>query len=755
MTKYIDHIAESSKAQQALDFWRTTLEGGSIACVTPKASVLQLSSSDENQSVSLELDPYTLRQLSQLESNGICSRKCFFESLWALVLSHHAGTQDVVFAVAERDRSFEGYATCVGGLDQIYPMRVRLSEEQSFISLTNHVEAYHDKASPHGHLGHSSILETSKLPSAESLLRYSCTLAYPSIAGAITSFPLIMFINDYDPIKLTLFHSRDIDAEDAELILQHYVNAIRDTLHKSSIQDLTIKDIDLGSEAERRSIIDGASPTKAPQVDGQSHIATWFEAQVESHPSEPAIQFEYDDVVTFDELNRLSNRIARAIQISKQTFVPLCMDRSVDLIACLFAILKSGAAYVILDPEGASQRNLRIVEDCEAPFVLTNRRYASNFKQSCIVEDLEGIRERNHNPLDHSNLQRDLHPDDPCYVIYTSGSTGAPKGVVLTHRAATSGISYLSLNGRRRWFLFYNPIFSAAQRTMIATLVRGCCLLLASKESLTTSLAKTIDGMKADALGITPSALSLLSPADVPTLKQITLVGEQVSPTVLGTWCDHVELRNTFGLSECTQLNFGSRLHALGDPRVVGRPSDTTSAFILRPGSMDLAPLETAGELCLAGPQLGLGYLKKPEQTAKAFVVNPFGPGKLYRTGDGARQHRNGDIEIIGRLDFQIKINGQRAEPTEIDEALLKHPNVQACATVAAIMGETKALMTAIVSDREGEFSELVVDLRRHVEKLLPSYMIPSYWLPQAQLSRNANGKIDVRHLSPCFSLSV
>ncbi len=744
MTRYIEHIEPKSKSEQAQEFWRKTLKGANVTRVASKASTLHVSNFNEVKSNSLQLESATLQQLSQLERSGTCSRKCFFESLWALVLSHHAGTQDVVFAVAERDRSFDGYATCVGGFDQIYPLRAHINEEQSFADLAKSVNAYHNKASLHAHLGHKSILATSGLPVAESLFNYSSTMAYPSMAGTVTKFPLIMFVNDYNPIKLTLFYTPDTNVENAQLVLEHYANAIGDTLEKSFTQELAIQQIDLSSDAERKSILDGAVPTKRLESKSPSHIVTWFETQVNSGPFEPAVQYESDKAVTFAELNSLANRIARGLQISKQTLIPVCMDRSVDFIACLFAILKSGAAYIVLDPESAPQRNTHIVEDCEAPFVLTNRHYAANFKQSRVVEDLEGVRESKSVGQDDSNLQCDLNPDDPCYVIYTSGSTGVPKGVVLTHRAATSGMSFFSLNERRRWLLFYNPIFSAAQRTMIAALVRGGCLLLASKKSLTTSLAKIIDSTKADSLGITPSALSLLSPSDVPTLKQITLVGESVGPSILEKWCNYVELRNTFGLSECTQLNFGRRLYPDSNPRVVGRPSDTTSAFVLRPGCIDLAPLGTTGELCLAGPQLGREYLKKPEQTGKVFVQNPFGPGRLYRTGDGARQHRDGAIEIVGRLDFQIKINGQRVEPNEINEALLKHPNLKACATVAATMRDSKSLVVAIVPDNKGEFRELVADLRRHVETLLPSYMVPSYWLPQDELPTNANGKIDV-----------
>ena len=741
LPNYVDHMEGDFKRDQANQFWRRTLAAASMTCIGSPVQRSQLAVTGEHRVVSLTLKPDALSPVSVNDSNGKHPRKSLFEALWALVLYRHTAKQDVLFAAAERDRSFEGYATGIGVLEQSYPLRVRISEELSFMTLQESVNDYHDKASPHGHFGLSRILETSLLPQAESFLKYCHKLASPSLAGSFTDFPLIMYVNDHEFVKLTVFHTKAIDDLYAECILQQYANAIRFTLARISKLDFDVGSVELSSEAEQKQILVLANSVKSVEPDTQLHLAKMFEERVDSNPSALAIQFEADNPLNFQELNVLVDHLVLVSNIKRHTFVPVCIDRSVNLIACLLAILKSGAAYVILDPDGAMDRNAHIVKDCGAELVITNRQYATNFKQARVIEDLKDACIEDASTCE---AVQDLSPDDPCYIIYTSGSTGAPKGVVLTHKAASNGITHFSLNGRRRWLLFYNPIFSAAQRTMMATLIKGGCLLLASKKSLTTSLASTINDMEADALGITPSALSLLSPTEVPTLQQITLVGETVSPSILSTWSERVELRNTFGLSECTQLNFGRKLDKNSDPRVVGRPTDTTSAYILKPGTIDLAPFATTGELCLAGPQLGNSYLNKADQTAEKFIKNPFGSGKLYRTGDAARQHSNGAIEICGRLDFQIKIAGQRIEPSEIDVALLKHPSIQACATIAATLNEAKSLVAAVVSKDQRSFSALVVDLRRHIQKLLPAYMIPSYWLPLARLPTNANGKIDV-----------
>lgn len=749
MLAYVDHVAAKT-IDQTMDFWHKKFEGATITRPTVYQSAPISGATKDRDTVSLQLGRHTLQHLAILSANGDFSRKTFFESLWAVVLHSHGSSNDIVFAVSERDRSFGGRGTCVGNLDQVYPIRIIVDDEQLLSDVAKSVEFFHTEASPFGYPGFDSIRKRSGLQSsAGSMLRYSDTVCPQAFEVLAFDLPLIVHVADRGAVTITLSYNAELERCEVQLLLQHYVNALENTLEKNILQPSRVADIELTSETERKSLIERATSPKALPATEVTDICTLFEAQVRATPTKPAVQFEQDKCLSFDEFNKLSNRIARALRLRPRTFVPVCMDRSVIFLACLFAIIKSGAAYVVVDPAGASQRNSAIVDNCSAEVVLTSREYASAFNRACVIDDLACIGDTDSTSFHAANLGLEIDPKDPCYVVYTSGSTGTPKGVVLTHRAATSGITHFSLNGRARWLLFYNPIFSAAQRTMIATLVKGGCLLLASKNTLSTSLEQTINEMHVDALGITPSALALLDPSSVPTLEQVTLVGELVNQDVLNKWYDQVELRNSFGLSECTQLNFGTRLKSGSNCRIVGRPNDTTSAFVLKQGgSLELAPTAVVGELCLAGPQLATGYLHNPEQTANVFVDNPFGPGKLYRTGDAVRQHHNGDIEVVGRLDFQIKINGQRTEPSEIDEALLKHPAIHSCATAAAQLGEHKTLVCALVrSEKQMGLKALVTELRAFLDARLPSYMIPSYWLPVKDLPINANGKTDVRSL--------
>lgn len=477
-------------------------------------------------------------------------------------------------------------------------------------------------------------------------------------------------------------------------------------------------------------------------------ITALFENQARLHPFNAAVQFENETAFTFASLKYTSERIAAALTVRQGSVVPIFMDQSVNMVASILGVLKSGAAYLILDPASPMERNRFIIAEVTAKTVIMSRKYADLLPSATIVEDL--LQEFDSSNTDKSSgyVQKRIDPASPAYVIYTSGSTGRPKGVFISHAAASHGISHFSLGGKSRWLLFFNPIFSAAQRTILATICKGACLCLSSRTRLATSLNEVIKNMNIDALGLTPSILATLSPEQMsPCLKQITAVGEPVGKGLLDVWTEKVEFRVSYGLSECAQLNFSRRIHKGDNPRIVGRPTDTTKAFVLLPDSTELAGIGKAGELCLTGPQLADGYLQRPAETAKSFIVNPFGPGRMYRTGDLVMQHSEDSFEILGRIDYQIKLYGQRLEPGEIVTVLQQHLGVTAAALIAASVSGNKALVAAVVPDPNCEWGQLVGGLRDMARRMLPPYMVPSYWLDFEKLPLNANGKVDINKI--------
>lgn len=339
-------------------------------------------------------------------------------------------------------------------------------------------------------------------------------------------------------------------------------------------------------------------------------------------------------------------------------------------------------------------------------------------------------------------------------MIYL-GSTGIPKGALLSHRAASHGIKHFDLNGHRRWLLFYNPIFSAAQRTILATLAKGACLCLADRSRLATALPEVLTNLQIDALGITPSALSLLSPDGVPRcLKQVTTVGEPLSQSLANLWADKVKLRVSYGLSECAQLNFSRQLQSGDDPRNPGQPMDTTATTICEPGTTRQLPVGEAGELCLSGPQVANGYHNRPKETTATFVKNPSGSGIIVRTGDLAVRLPDNTINILGRIDHQIKVHGQRVEPEEVASKLSIEDGVAEIVCFGARIKDKMSLVAALIPGPETKWSALVKGLRDQAQRLFPPYMVPSYWLQCQDFPLSHNGKVDVRAIQNIAELA-
>ncbi|KAF7181185.1 hypothetical protein CNMCM7691_000314 [Aspergillus felis] len=471
-------------------------------------------------------------------------------------------------------------------------------------------------------------------------------------------------------------------------------------------------------------------------------VTDYIRYQVESNPDAPAVQCEQEPPYSYAELWHLVEHIAAAGQFRSGRIIPLCMDPSVEFVATVLAILWSGSAYVILDPEGSAERNRIIAADCGTDPVVVHEKYASLFDHAITIESIRST--QTYGQLDSPSIT----PSDLAYLIYTSGSTGTPKGVLLSHRAVSHGIDQFQLNGRNRWLLFYNPIFSAAQRTILATLSKGACLCLARRDRLATALPEVLNNLQIDALGITPSALALLSPDETPScLQQIATVGEPLSQSLVNKWADKVHLRVSYGLSECAQLNFSRQLQPGDNPRNPGLPSDTTTAVVLEPGTANRLPVNEPGELCLYGPQVANGYHHRQKETQAAFVKAPEdAPGTMmFRTGDLAIQREDGTFEILGRIDHQVKIHGQRVEPEEVAAKLATVTGVASLVCVGCYINERMSLVAAVIPSPETDWATLVQDLRNHARQSFPPYMVPSYWLSCAEFPVNQNGKVDFR----------
>lgn len=610
----------------AIEYWRELLSGIETAPISSLPNVWI----SERSETCLPIEDRTLASVHNFAKKFGVTVRGLVHAAWAVTLSYHvqAGNNKVLFAVVGRDQTVAGHETLVGAVDQTYPLKLTIPREISILEWIHEVEMADLDASANAFLGYKEILMLA--PSI-----------YPQVnvvlvedSGAVeeqehVEVPLTLIVNVSATPSVTMIYNSTIAASTIQVLLQHFLACLSQIVINHAV---TANEVDLITPLERQLLLKHGESTTKP-LTGLIH--TLFEQQVERTPDANAVQFELESTLTYSQLNSLANQVARQLDCGRRNIIPVCMSRSANLIVALLAVLKTGAAYAILDPETPVERQSFVVSDVGAPFVLVDEHTKRDFPYYCSVDDLI----RNAEGRDNTNLMVDQQSSDVAYVIYTSGSTGKPKGVVLEHSAAYAGLAAFPYISNLRQLLFHNPVFSAAQRSIFSTLKQGGCLCLASKTNLTENIEQTINRMAVNVIDVTPSMASLITPGSVPCLRRMTVAGESINPVLLPSWMERLELLNAYGLSEVTQINWRNVMRKGQNPQNIGRPTDTTTSYVLLPGTTRLAPLLVPGELCLGGHQLARHYLNRPEKTLESFIQNPFGNGRLYRTGDMVVAH--------------------------------------------------------------------------------------------------------------------
>ena len=728
---YVRHI-DNLDHQKALSYWRQKMSG----VVTSLTYGIPRGREGKRRTYTRCLNPQLVQDISQFCDAYYVPVREFFYATWALIHYRHTAATDgiVVFAVCGRDTTIPDFNSYVGLTEQLYPMKLQIQTDLSAVDWITQVSEIDREAASNAFVGYEQIAREILPLEVQVQLLLGDGLEIVEDGIDSTRLPLVLTF-DYKNCSMTMTYNSETD-EDANLIIliDHLI-----TVMKSIVADprTSVGQIETVSKDERELLAAWSEPL-TDLVPGLVHKLVELQADVT--PEKEAINFEGLKSMTYHELNKLSNQVARQLPFKRGDNVPVCMDRTPNLIVALLAILKTGAAYVVLDPESPSDRRDFIVSDVEAPLVLTDETSEDQFANSWAIERLVDSASQ----FEGTNLLIRQDSSDVVYIVYTSGSTGRPKGVILEHAAAFTGLDAFPCLPDLRQLLFHNPVFSAAQRSIWSTLKQGGCLCLARKEHLNSQITEMINRMRVNVIDVTPSTASLINPKGVPTLKRMTVAGELINPALLPIWMDRLELLNAYGLSEVTQINWRHHLLREQNPQNIGRPVDSTRSYVLLPGTMRQTSVLEPGELCLGGHQLAKGYLNRPEKTEHSFIQNPFGPGRLYRTGDMVVVHPDGSIEMIGRIDFQIKINGQRVEPGEINYYIQKHANVFDSCTISTTIAGKKSLVAVVVPMNQQNWSSLCRKLQLLLRQQLPSYMVPSYWLSVPELPININGKVDI-----------
>ncbi len=500
-----------------------------------------------------------------------------------------------------------------------------------------------------------------------------------------------------------------------------------------------IRDIEILSFEEKNKLLNVFNGTYS-DYERDKCIHELFEDQVKRTPDKTAL-VAVDKTLTYKELNEEANRIAHSLiekGIGKGDIVGLMLPRKSYLLSALLGILKTGAAYLPIDSELPRERIEYMCKDADAVLVVSDMNIDSLLQSENVCDPC----------IEMTN-------NSVCYCIYTSGSTGQPKGVMAMHRNVVNYISKNEYNIAGKIITDdFEAIVSISTCSFdifvtetVLSLVNGLRTVLADEQECRNQYAlnKLLTREKGEFLQTTPTKFKVLTadPAQrgfLKNLKAILLGGEAMEEAYLREIrkLTDAKIYNIYGATEVPIWSMFADTDTFTDAVTIGGPIANTQIHIVDK-YMKLVPIGVTGELCIAGDSVSAGYLNRPELTAEKFIDNPFGEGKLYRTGDNAYRREDGNIVFVGRSDFQVKIRGLRIELGEIESAISGTEGINQSVVVVRKDNEDRQIICAFYTGEEKSAKEL----RRQIGEKLPKYMIPHIFTHLEKMPLTASGKVN------------
>ena len=795
-----------SVLSRQLEYWRSALAGLPAELVLPTDRPRPMTAGHEAGVVEFAVPAQVHGKLAALARAQEVTAFMVLQAAIAVLLSRLGAGTDIPIGAAIAGRTDAALDDLVGFFVNTLVLRTDLSGAPSFTEVLSRARATSLAAFAHQDLPFERLVED--LAPARSMARhplFQVMLTLANNSRAVVDLPGLD-AQVIDASRMTarfdlsftigersepdgspgglhglLIYARDLfDADTAESIATRFVRVLTELVRDPAAR---VDRIDVLDDVERRRITVEWNDTARPVP--SALLPELLERQAAATPEASAV-IGRDGRLSYAELNAHADRLARLLVARgarPESLVAVVMDSGVQLVAALLAVLKSGAAYLPIDPGYPAERIAYMITDARPLLVLTQREIRRVLDAASAGDRIGALAAADVIAVDDERIVADLEapgeadfgasgrrsvllPAHPAYVIYTSGSTGRPKGVVISHEAlsnylARCAVAYPELSGST--LLHASISFDAGVTCLYGALTTGGTVFVGALDEHVDEL---LDGASLSFLKATPSHLAYMDGLGggefVPT-GRLMVGGEAAQAGALRTWrAAHpgVVLVNHYGPTEttvgCTDFVFDAEPAASG-VAPIGRPMWNTRVYVLDDGLLPV-PAGVSGELYVAGAQLARGYLSRAALSAERFVADPFGPagGRMYRTGDVVRWRRDGALEYVGRADDQVKIRGYRVELGEIEAALAGHPSVARSVAVARAdaAGDQGLIIGYVVAapggaDR-GEGAGIdIAELRAHVRSLLPDYMVPAAIMVLPELPRTVNGKLDRKALPP------
>ena len=697
--------------------------------------------------------------------------------VYYIILSKYSRQNDLVVGTPIIGRSKQEFNNIVGMFVNTLALRNNINNNLNFKEFLNNVKTNFIKAMQYQDYPFNELVnalnikrDTSRNPLFDVMFIYQNNGDTPINFDGIKSnyftpdiniskFDLSLEITpSEDLFNLVFEYSTSLFSDGyIQRFCNHYITILENILVDSNIK---ISDISMLSTQEEKQILCDFNNTKSVYPKKPLHVI--FEEQVIKTPDNIAVVFE-DNKLTYKELNEKANQLAHFLRengISREDIVCILLDKSLEMIISILAILKAGGAFLPIDVYYPKDRINYMINDSGAKMILTDKQHISKSNSQiptiCIeLENASIYNNRYSENLDNINEYHDLG-----YIMYTSGSTGNAKGVMIEQQSIVrlvKNTNYIKFEKHERILQTGSIVFDACTFEIWGALLNGFELYIIKKEDLLDSshLQDYLIKNKITILWLThPLFIQLCeeNPHMFSTVRVVLTGGDVLSPkhiNMVKTATPNLTIINGYGPTENTTFSTCFNIKKFYEDSIpIGYPISNSTCYIVSE-EQKLLPIDCPGELLVGGDGVARGYLNNEDLTKEKFIKNNFGEGILYKTGDLAKWLPDGSIEFLGRIDNQVKIRGFRVELNEINLKIATYPRIKECTTTVNVINNEKVICSYLVSNNIID----ITDLKNYLKKYLPNYMIPTYFMQLEKLPINTNGKIDKKALPTNFSI--
>lgn len=689
----------------------------------------------------------------------------FFMALYSIYIGRTSNVSDFVIGTPILNRANFKEKHTTGMFVNTAPIRINNFNNVSFIDFTNSISKNILRILRHQKYSYNEILEGLRnkyenLPNLYNVMvSYQITKAFDENFGNYeTNWTFnnhtandvdihIYDINDTGSLSISYdYLTRKYTSKDIIYAHSRIVNMIQQILGRKNI--LT-NDIEIITDNEKKLIVYDFNNTCVYYPNNKT-IIDLFESQVKKTPHSFALFFA-DQKLTYNELNEKVNNLAHYLKNKNAQIVAILLDKSVELIVSILAVLKSGGCYIPISPEYPQNRINHILNASNCNLLITSKDSNIAFKNCIYIDEINNLSE-----YDNSNLNIPIDSESLAYIIYTSGSTGNPKGVTISHSSLLNYIYWANMfycKNKPTNFPLYSSIgFDLTITSIFTPLINGGTIFAYNDSDIFLTLKDIFENSKSDVVKLTPAHLSLLNDFDFSKTNVKTLIvgGDLLLPEICKRVTHkfkNIHIYNEYGPTETT---VGCMIYEYSENSCnyasvpIGVPISNTQIYILD-NRLKPVPIGCKGEIYISGAGLSKGYLNLPDKTNSSFVPNPYVKNSLmYKTGDIGVFNSDGDIICLGRSDNQIKIRGFRIELGEIEKKIQELPFIGSCVVVKKTSSELHDYLCAYYTARE------LVDpsiLKKYLASTLPRYMMPNIFIQMNSLPYTTNGKIDRKKL--------